>query len=443
MTLPSWPAGVEANQDFNDAFHLIESGEPFVFVTGRAGTGKSTFIRSLMTMTKKRFAVVAPTGVAALNAGGQTIHSFFRFRPGPIDLNAILRQRSRRLYEKLELLIIDEISMVRADLMDGVERFLRMNGPDPELPFGGIQIVAVGDLYQLPPVVSDPEEMRMFGELYASEYFFSAHCLRREPMAVVELGKIYRQNEAMFIDLLNRIREGVDIERAIDELNRACLKPGADDGVTLAATNMIADRLNAMKLAALPGDEHTYLATVEGEFDLRKNLPAPSELTLKPGAQVMFTRNDPDKRWVNGTLAVVRRLLGDRIEVAVSTPDGDQYFDVERVSWDSVRYTFDDKEARIRADVIGSYNQLPLIPAWAITVHKSQGKTLDNVTIDLGSGAFAHGQVYVALSRCRAIENIRFKRPLKASDVRFDPRVKEFQASQSRRASMRPARSLF
>ncbi len=433
--VPTWPPGVDVNEDFQHAYDLIESGAPFVYITGRAGTGKSTLIHCLRAMTTRRLAVVAPTGVAALNAGGQTIHSFFRFRPGPMDLEAITRMKYRRLYEKLEMLLIDEISMVRADLLDAIERFLRLNGPDPTLPFGGVQIVAVGDLYQLPPVISDPEEMRMFSEHYETEYFFSAHCLRRDPMEMIELRTIYRQNEAEFVDLLNQIREGDHVQDAVDELNAACLKSGGDNGaITLAATNAIADQINNMKMMMLTGQARTYHGLMNGNFDSRRALPAPMELMLKVNAQVMFTRNDTDHRWVNGTLGRVVSLDADKVEVEVITDIGSDIFTVEPTIWESMRYRYDDKAGKIHSDVLGAFHQFPLVPAWAITIHKSQGKTLDNIIIDLGMGAFAHGQVYVALSRCRTLQNIRLKKPLRVADIQFDPRVREFHARKSSRS---------
>jgi hypothetical protein len=449
VAAPTWPSNVEVNEDFQRAYNLIESGAPFVYITGRAGTGKSTLIHCLKAMTTRRFAVVAPTGVAALNAGGQTIHSFFRFKPGPMNVDAIARLNYRRLYENLDMLLIDEISMVRADLLDAIERFLRLNGPDSTRPFGGVQIIAVGDLYQLPPVVSDPEEMRMFGEQYETEYFFSAHCLRREPMEMIELRTVYRQSEAEFVELLGKIRDGSRVQEAVDELNAACLpaaaglpgmirqRPGGDEGaITLAATNAIAEKINNLKMALLPGKARVYKGSFIGDFDTRRILPAPMDLTLKVDAQVMFTRNDADHRWVNGTLGKIVRLSDDKVGVEVTTENGPQVFDVEMASWESTRYRYDEKAGKIHSDVLGSFNQFPLMPAWAVTVHKSQGKTLDNIIIDLGAGAFAHGQVYVALSRCRTLANIRLKKPLKVSDVQFDPRVKEFHARKN-------ARSLF
>jgi ATP-dependent exoDNAse (exonuclease V) alpha subunit len=435
VPVPAWPGHVEVNPDFQRAYDLVDTGAPFVFITGRAGTGKSTLIHCLRAMTTRRYAVVAPTGVAALNAGGQTIHSFFRFRPGPIDLESIKRLEYRRLYENLEMLLIDEISMVRADMLDAIERFLRLNGPDPSRPFGGIQIVAVGDLYQLPPVVSSEEEMRMFSEHYETEYFFSAHCLRREPMDMVELRTVYRQNEAEFVDLLNRIREGDHIQQAVDELNAACLRPGNDQGaITLAATNAIADQINGMKMAMLPGKARTYHGLISGSFGAQRILPAPMELVLKLNAQVMFTRNDADHRWVNGTLGRVVNLDSEKVEVEVTTEFGSDIFTVEPTIWESTRYRYDEKAGKIHSDVLGAFHQYPLVPAWAVTIHKSQGKTLENIIIDLGAGAFAHGQVYVALSRCRTLANIRLKKPLKPSDVQFDPRVKEFHARHGARA---------
>lgn len=462
-----WPEGVEPSDEFERAFRLVQSQEPFLFITGKAGTGKSTFIKALRQMTSRRLAVVAPTGVAALNAGGQTIHSFFRLRPGPINLDSIVRVPRRRIYEQLELLIIDEVSMVRADLLDAVEKFLRVNGPRRDLPFGGVQIVAVGDLYQLPPVIANPEEARMFCEWYETEYFFSAHCLHACPVAAIELRKVYRQSDSDFISLLNKVREGEDLERAVAELNRQCVKaappapqvratpalpaaslaslraivagtaprpaapppaiPDRQETVTLTATNMVADRINESRMAALPGEAVSYEGTVEGTFDVSRNPPAPFKLTLKVGAQVMFTRNDPMKRWVNGDVGFVRETGEERILVELQEKPGHP-LDVERAAWETMRYQYDEREGRIRAEPVGAFHQFPLMPAWAVTIHKSQGRTLTRMSVDFGRGAFAHGQVYVALSRCRDIAGLRFERPLRPSDILCDERVKDFHS---------------
>ena len=432
----AWPSGIEGNSDFERAFSLIEAREPFVFLTGKAGTGKSTFLHALRTMTSRRMAVVAPTGVAALNVGGQTIHSFFRIRPGAINLDDIRRLARRKLYQKLDLLLIDEVSMVRADLLDAVEKFLRLNGPDKNLPFGGVQIVAVGDLCQLPPVVAAPEENRFFSEWYETEYFFSAHCLKNCPPSVVELSKVYRQNDDAFLILLNRIRGGDDLEETVDRLNRACFRPADEkEAVTLTCTNVVADRINERHLTGLPGDVTRYEGHVEGEFDVNRNLPAPFELKLKPGAQVMFTRNDAMKRWVNGDLGQVCELKDDRVLVAMRDRDN-AIVDVEATSWESVRYVYDEKDGTMRTDIVGAYHQIPLVPAWAITIHKSQGKTLPRAVIDMGSGGFAHGQVYVALSRCRSLNDIRFSRPLRVADIVFDDRVRAFQQRAPHRSGL-------
>ncbi len=453
-----WPEGVEPSEDLERAYRLVQSGEPFLFVTGKAGTGKSTFVKAIRQMTSRRLAVVAPTGVAAMNAGGQTIHSFFRLRPGPINLDSIVRLPRRRLYEKLELLIIDEVSMVRADLLDAIERFLRLNGPHQDLPFGGVQIVAVGDLYQLPPVISDPEEARLFAEWYETEYFFSAHCLMGCPINAIELKKIYRQSDSDFIDLLNKIREGSDLERAVATLNKTCARgasmvdpkpmqkpdlraivaglakappPPVDlwsqDAVTLSATNAGAERINEMRMKALPGEPVIYEGTADGTFDVSRNPPAPFSLVLKEGAQVMFTRNDPMKRWVNGDVAFVREMFPDRVVVERQDRPG-ELLDVERSDWESIRYSYDEKAGRINSETVGAYHQFPLMPAWAVTIHKSQGRTIERIVVDFGRGAFAHGQVYVALSRCRDIEGLRFERPLRPSDILCDERVKEFHS---------------
>jgi len=422
-----WPERIDPNDDFQQAYQLIEEGTPFLYITGKAGTGKSTLIQCLKSMIQKPYAVVAPTGVAALNAGGQTIHSFFRFRPGPLVLKDIKPLRHRAVYKNLQLLFIDEISMVRADMLDAIEHFLHLNGPHPHLPFGGVQIVAVGDLFQLPPIISDPEEMRMFAEEYETEYFFSAHCLRQEPLVAIELKTIYRQKENAFIHLLNHIREGTELEQVVEDLNIACCDDDPfPNAITLCSTNAIADQINTEQMQKLPGTSHRYLGELSGDFSLNRNLPSPTELELKVNAQVMMTRNDPDKRWVNGTLGIIKALGNKQITVEIISEEKPVRIDVTRTSWESVRYAFDEKARQMKTEVIGAYKQFPLIPAWAITIHKSQGKTLDRVKIHLGAKAFADGQVYVALSRCRSLENVRLLRPLRVDEIRINRRAKQF-----------------
>ncbi|RMG40096.1 MAG: DNA topoisomerase I [Candidatus Dadabacteria bacterium] len=417
--------------EFKEALKLIEKRTPFIFITGRAGTGKSTFIDLLRRELTRNFAVVAPTGVAALNVGGQTIHSFFRFPPRPVDPEKITPVRGGEIYRKLELLIIDEISMVRADLLDGIDRFLRINGRQRNKAFGGVQIVGVGDLFQLPPVVSTEEESLYINDKYESPYFFSAECLQQTGISTIEFTRIFRQQDREFIDILNSIRDGSDTEYAIERLNSSCLSGDEfiEGGVTLTCTNYLADKINSFQLKKLEGDVREYNGTVEGDFSLRKErLPAPEKLLLKPGAQVMFTKNDRDKRWVNGTLGIVEELADKWVLVRGMGLSGG-VFEVERETWESYRFTYDRESGRIISEVVGRYKQFPLMLAWAVTIHKSQGLTLDKAIIDLGRGAFAAGQTYVALSRCRRLSDITLRRPLTERDLLCDPVIREFYSS--------------
>jgi ATP-dependent DNA helicase PIF1 len=403
--------------------HLLESGAPLVFVSGNAGTGKTTLIRYLKENLDLRHVVLAPTGVAALNAGGATIHSFFRFPPRIQDPRDVRVPADARLYQRLELIIIDEVSMVRADILDSIDAFLR-ECQGCSRAFGGVQLLLLGDMFQLPPVVSSAERQVFAARGYASPYFFSALSLQDVTMAHVELTEIFRQTDLAFISLLNRLRIGDGTVAAVEEINGHCLRESSDHEITLTCTNQVADDLNAAAMAALDSEESVFLGESAGKFKLDGDrLPSPLELRLKVGARVMFTRNDESGRWVNGTLGVVTFLGGTRVEVELT--DGTVH-DVERVTWQTFEYRLDRDADRIVADEVGSYKQLPLMLAWAVTIHKSQGKTLGNVLVDFGTGAFAPGQAYVALSRCRSLEGLRLARPLRTSDVKCDMRIRRF-----------------
>jgi ATP-dependent DNA helicase PIF1 len=402
---------------------LIEAGAPLVFVSGNAGTGKTTLVRYLRENLDLRSVVLAPTGVAALNAGGATIHSFFRFPPRIQDLRDIRVPADARLYQRLELIIIDEVSMVRADILDSIDAFLR-EAQGCSRAFGGVQLLLLGDMFQLPPVVSSAERDVFAARGYASPYFFSAQALQDVPLAHVELDTVFRQTDLEFISLLNRLRVGDGTMAAVEELNRHCLRESSDHEITLTCTNRVADDLNEAAMAALDAEESVFVGESEGKFKLDGDrLPSPLELRLKVGARVMFTRNDESGRWVNGTLGIVTFLGGTRVEVELT--DGSVH-DVERVTWQTFEYRLDRDADRIVADEVGHYKQFPLMLAWAVTIHKSQGKTLGNVLVDFGSGAFAPGQAYVALSRCRSLESIRLARPLRVSDVKCDMRIRRF-----------------
>ncbi|MGQ9696984.1 MAG: ATP-dependent DNA helicase [Armatimonadota bacterium] len=408
---------------------LLDSGSPVVFVTGKAGTGKSTLIRYLRKVLTKRLAVVAPTGVAAINAGGATIHSMFRLPPKIHEDKDIKRVYGRKLYQKLELLIVDEVSMVRADLMDSVDCFLRKNRESPH-PFGGVQLLLIGDLFQLPPVVTEQEREVLIRKGYTVFYFFDAFSLKRAPISFVELPKVFRQTDEDFINILNCIRAGEDVDDAVVELNARCFRPDTDPtdlDLILTCTNAKADEINQRELDQLPTKARVFQGRITGEFSIKDDkLPSPMDLTLKIGARVMFTKNDEQHRWVNGTIGVVRDMDQNSVTVELLGEHRGSVHNVQAVTWETYRYEYDEENDNIVARKVGEDIQYPLMLSWAVTIHKSQGKTLNNVFVDLGDGAFAPGQVYVALSRCRTLDGIRLARPIRPSEVKCDPVVTRF-----------------
>jgi len=416
---------LDQTDEFKHALALMEAAEEHVFITGRAGTGKSTLLRHFMAHTKRRVAVLAPTGLAAVNVGGQTIHSFFKFPPRLLqagDVRALPSQQ--RLFEQLDTIIIDEISMVRADVLDAIDRSLRLNRRRAELPFGGVQIVAFGDLFQLAPVV-EGELQQYFSDAFDTPYFFSASVLSQCDWRLLELKRNYRQSkDPSFFELLSRLgRNEMTIEDMDCLNNRLLADTSEEEGafVTLTSTNAAADRINAQHLAGLPGETIHYAAKIKGEFD-EGSSPAQTELSVKAGAQVMMLRNDPDGRWVNGDVAVVEDCSALHLRVRLR----DDVHDVLPVKWERIRYAWTPEDNQMVRNVAGTFQQFPVKLAWAITIHKSQGQTLNRVRVDLGRGAFAHGQVYVALSRCQSLDGLRLHRPLRATDILFDDRVLNF-----------------
>ncbi|HMQ49513.1 MAG TPA: AAA family ATPase [Saprospiraceae bacterium] len=419
----------ELSKDFQYVLNLLEKEGKNVFITGRAGTGKSTLLQLFRQTTRKKIAVLAPTGVAALNVKGQTIHSFFRFPPKPLSRNEILKRRDRRLYQNLDMLIIDEISMVRADLLDQMDYFLRINREKPQ-PFGGLQMVFFGDLFQLPPVVGSEAEAMRFQMLYDSPYFFSAHVLQEGfEWEGFELKKVYRQENRHFLRLLDAIRINELDYDDLDDLNRRYLPnfQPTEPHIILSARNASVDRINRLELEKIPLEEKSYRATIKGDFN-EALFPTEANLRLKVGAQVMFLKNDPDGLFVNGTIGQVRDLKPEQVIIQTEQASGKTVdITLEAFEWEIVRYKVSENDPdAIETEVIGSFKQLPLKLAWVITIHKSQGKTFDRAIIDLGKGAFEHGQTYVALSRCRTLEGIVLQQPIRHQDVLTDERVIEF-----------------
>lgn len=409
---------------------MIENEGRNVFVTGRAGTGKSTLLQLFRNTTRKKTIVLAPTGIAALNVGGQTIHSFFGFPPKPLTRKDIKKRRNRRLYTNLEVLVIDEVSMVRADMLDNIDWFLRINREVPA-PFGGLQVVFFGDMFQLPPVVANDLEAMRFQLEYESPYFFSAHVFQDGLFFLekLELNKVYRQENRNFLRLLEAVRLNRLDYDDLEDLNSRCLPQfePEDYYVTLSARNATVDRINRRELDRIPLEAETYAAKISGQFNPRL-YPTDPALQLKLGAQVMFIKNDPDKRFVNGTIGKVIKLGEAQVTVQTEQAEGEPlHIEVDPVEWEVLKYKPSEKDPnQIDTETLGTFTQLPLRLAWAITIHKSQGKTFDKVIIDLGRGAFEHGQTYVALSRCRSLEGIVLKTPLRMQDILIDERVVQF-----------------
>jgi len=427
---------IELNEGFKCALGAIQDGKN-VFVTGRAGTGKSTLLEYFRAHTKERIAVLAPTGVAALNVHGVTIHSFFKFKPditlekAKKSAQRILKEKEYALlYQEVKCIIIDEVSMVRADVLDCVDAFLRIARKKKFEPFGGCQMIFIGDLYQLPPVVNS-QDRQIFKEHYQSPYFFSAHCLENFSMEYIELEKIYRQNDDVFIGLLNAIRNRTVTDDDLTFFNArvqpAFEPPRNQMWISLTPTNDAAQRINEMRLREIKGRTYTYRAHTRGTFD-EKQAPTEYELRVKIGSQIMIVNNDANGRWVNGTVARITDIEStpDKPDtIWVTLPDGSEE-DVAPHSWDLFSYTYNPHTKSLDTETIGAFMQYPLRLAWAVTIHKSQGKTFDRVIIDMDRGAFAHGQTYVALSRCRTLEGIILKRPIKKNHIILDWRVMDF-----------------
>ena len=420
---------IEFNEQFTKALHLLQHGSHNVFVTGKAGTGKSTLLRYFRAHTSKKIVVLAPTGVAALNVEGETIHSFFCFKPGTTpDKVRRARKKDAEIYKELAAIVIDEASMVRADLMDCVDAFMRINGREPGKPFGGAQLILFGDLYQLPPVVTGAER-ELFSLYYKGPYFFNSKIFGEAGIEYLELEKIYRQKDQGFIEILNAIRNNRVSAAQLALLNS---RVGADvetDGrgliVRLLTTNADAAEINNERLHGIDGRAHIYKAETTGQFT-RDAYPADDELHLKAGAQVMMLNNDPDGLWVNGTMAVVQDIMkgpeGEPDVIHVRLADG-SVEPVKPHAWELFHFTFDEEAKKIKTETAGTFKQYPLKLAWGITIHKSQGKTFERAIIDLGRRAFAAGQTYVALSRCTALEGLSLARAVRPSDVMTDWRI--------------------
>jgi ATP-dependent DNA helicase PIF1 len=435
---------IEFSHQAKRAIALIENKTTNVFITGKAGTGKSTLLEYVRSTANSKTVVLAPTGVAAINVQGETIHSFFGLKPG-FELDEAkesrVREEKAKRYQRLETIMIDEISMVRADVLDAIDIFLR-KVRKTQAPFGGVQMVFFGDLYQLPPVVT-PADSDKFYSQYSLPYFFAAEVFTTPPdlfnepfrLTMIELDTLYRQTDSHFINLLNAVRNNSVTPEHVEQLNARCdpefIPADADNFIHLVTTNADAARINDYKLSHLMRAGRTFTASSTG--DIAKNLqPNDDTVTIKPGAQIMFIYNDPERKWVNGTIGTVLEITEvyntqtDEMEplILVQKTDGTTV-EVRRYTWEISKYVFE--AGNFVRKQIGSFTQIPLKLAWAITIHKSQGKTFEKVVLDLGRGSFAHGQSYVALSRCTSLQGLVLRRPFRQSDIIMDQRIDALQ----------------
>tara|TARA_Y100001935_G_scaffold77602_1_gene64816 strand:+ start:73 stop:1374 length:1302 start_codon:yes stop_codon:yes gene_type:complete len=412
------------SEEFESIVEQIENTKDHFYITGKAGSGKSTLLAYFRSVTKKNTAVLAPTGVAAIRVKGQTIHSFFGFPPKVIQTRHIKKVRQIELLQNLETLIIDEISMVRADVFDAIDYSLRVHRKKLTQPFGGVQVIVFGDLFQLPPVIN-MDESSLLERIYPNgQFFFHSNIFQDAQFKTLELQSIYRQTDDHFIYLLNAVRDGSITNSQIDNLNDSLVDNfEMDEGkIILTTTNARASGINQNYLKQLSSEEFSYRAQATGQF-YKELFPTDEVLKLKKGAQVIMIKNDPEKRWVNGSIGTIHDIAEKKIKVKINH----KIYEVKKEKWDRIQYSYDDDQQEVLENVTGSFKQYPMRLAWAITIHKSQGQTFEKVIIDMSQGSFAPGQLYVALSRCISLEGIELLRPLKKSDVIVNKQLIGFQ----------------
>ena len=412
------------SEEFESIVEQLENTKDHFYITGKAGSGKSTLLAYFRSVTQKNTAVLAPTGVAAIRVKGQTIHSFFGFPPKVIQTRHIKKVRQVELLQNLETLIIDEISMVRADVFDAIDYSLRVHRKKLTQPFGGVQVIVFGDLFQLPPVVN-MDESSLLERIYPNgQFFFHSNIFQDAQFKTLELQSIYRQTDDHFIYLLNAVRDGSITHSQIDNLNDSLVENfEMDEGkIILTTTNARASGINQNYLKQLSSEEFSYRAQATGQF-YKELFPTDEVLKLKKGAQVIMIKNDPEKRWVNGSIGTIHDIAEKKIKVKINH----KIYEVKKEKWDRIQYSYDDDQQEVLENVPGSFKQYPMRLAWAITIHKSQGQTFEKVIIDMSQGSFAPGQLYVALSRCISLEGIELLRPLKKSDVIVNKQLIGFQ----------------
>ncbi len=418
------PDDFELSKEFENIIEQLESTKDHFYITGKAGSGKSTLLAYFRSITKKNTVVLAPTGVAAIRVKGQTIHSFFGFPPKVIQTRHIKKVRQIEILQNLETLIIDEISMVRADVFDAIDYSLRVHRKKLTQPFGGVQLIVFGDLFQLPPVVN-MDESGLLQRIYPKgHFFFHSNIFQDAQFKTLELHNIYRQKDDHFIHLLNSVRDGSITHTQIENINDSLTDHiEMDEGkIILTTTNAQASSINQKYLSQLNQEEFSYRGQATGQF-YKELFPTDEILKLKKGAQVIMIKNDPEKRWVNGSIGIIHDIAQKKIKVKINN----KIYEVKKEKWDRIQYTYDDDQQEVQEEITGSFKQYPMRLAWAITIHKSQGQTFEKVIIDMSQGSFAPGQLYVALSRCISLEGIELLRPIKKSDIIVNNQLIGFQ----------------